>query len=120
MHDPIVLNERQIRDLVEPEQALVAIREVLVGQAMGCVTQPPPFHLGLPGNVGEIHGMGAYIDDSNYVVVKMATGWPGNTEHGTSPSGGLSVVFDASSGQVSHLLMDNGWLTDYGTGIAGA
>jgi len=59
-----VLGLDEIRQLVDPAQAITAVREALIAHTHAQVTNPPPWHLELPDVAGEVHVKGAHVHDS--------------------------------------------------------
>lgn len=118
---PTLLTEHEVRRLAVADQtSLAAVRDAIAAEARGDVAQPAPFHLDIATHNGELHVKGAYISHSPYFVVKMATGYFDNPSQGLPSSGGMFVVFDATTGRPALLIADNGYLTDLRTGLAGA
>jgi ornithine cyclodeaminase len=115
-----VLKESQIRGLVSTDEAREAVRLAFVRLAEGRVEQPDVLALDLREQRGEVHAKGAYIHESPYYAIKVASGFYGNPERGLPVGGGAMWVFDAQTGALRSLLLDNGYLTDLRTGAAGA
>src|SRR5262245_7752840 len=69
---------------------------------------------------GEVHVKGAYLHGSRHFAVKAASGFYRNPERGLPVTAGAVWVFDASTGRLTSILFDNGYLTDLRTGAAGA
>jgi ornithine cyclodeaminase len=117
---PLVLSEAEVRQLVDPQEALGVVRSSIAAFAGGTVNQPAPWHMDIPSNEGEIHIKGAYVDGNQHLAVKLATGFYRNPKVGRPSAGGMSVVLDAQTGAIEAILADNGYLTDLRTGLAGA
>lgn len=115
-----VLREREIRGLIGPREALAAVREGFVRLARGEVTLPGVIGLDLPAHAGEVHVKGAHIHGSPYFSIKEAAGFYRNSERGLPVSSGVVMAFDATTGFLSTILLDNGYLTELRTGAAGA
>jgi ornithine cyclodeaminase len=77
-------------------------------------------HLDLPHARGEVHVKGAHVLGSPFYSIKEAAGFWGNPERGLPVGSGLVLVFDAETGLLRALLLDNGYLTELRTGAAGA
>lgn len=77
------------------------------------VRQPSPIGLDLPA--GQIHVKSAQLGPDQPVVVKVATGFPGNPAHGLPAGDGAMMVFDPNTGRLTTVLLDRGWLTDVRT-----
>lgn len=115
-----VLRETEIRALIGPKEALGAVREGFSRLARGQVTLPGVIGLDLPEAQGEVHVKGAHIHGSPSFSIKEAAGFYGNTARGLPVSSGVVLVFDAATGFLGALLLDNGYLTELRTGAAGA
>jgi ornithine cyclodeaminase/alanine dehydrogenase-like protein (mu-crystallin family) len=115
-----MLDEREIRELVGPAEALAAVREAFVRLAAGEATLPPILDFEFPEHDGDAHIKGAHLHGDPRFSVKVATGFYRNPERGLSVTSGLSVVFSAETGKLDTLLFDNGYLTELRTGAAGA
>lgn len=116
----LVLRESEIRGLIGPKEALGAVREGFVRLARGEVTLPGVIGLDIPAAQGEVHVKGAHIHGSPFFSIKEAAGFYGNAARGLPVSSGVVLVFDASTGFLRAILLDNGHLTELRTGAAGA
>jgi ornithine cyclodeaminase len=63
---------------------------------------------------------GAWLHGTPYFSVKEAAGFYANAERGLPVGSGLILVFDATTGFLRALLLDNAYLTELRTGAAGA
>jgi ornithine cyclodeaminase len=118
--ETLVLTEREIRSLVHPDAARSAVRAAFVSLTEGKAVLPAPLGFQLPDVNGEMHAKGAYISGFPYFSVKVVTGFYGNRELGLPVLGGLVLVFDARTGSLRAILLDNGYLTDLRTAATGA
>jgi ornithine cyclodeaminase len=115
---PAILELAQIQDLITPALALEAVRSSLLSLAAGKAVLPPA--IGVETPQGEFHLKGAYLESSDYVGFKVASGFPDNPSIGLSANSGFSVALDAHTGELVALLLDGGWLTEIRTAAAGA
>ena len=69
---------------------------------------------------GDVHVKAGHIAGDAHFVVKVASGFYDNGRLGLPSSSGLSLLFDARTGGLSAILLDDGMLTDERTGGAGA
>ncbi|HEV2364308.1 MAG TPA: hypothetical protein VGS12_08955 [Caulobacteraceae bacterium] len=69
---------------------------------------------------GEAHIKSAAARGENAFVVKVATGFYDNPKNGLPSSSGVVLLFDAGTGALRSLLLDEGRLTDERTAAAGA
>jgi ectoine utilization protein EutC len=120
--DPIlVLTEPEIRRLVTLDlEALAAVEDAFSSLAAGEADVPPIVGLFVPDRNGEVDVKGAYIHGLPSLVVKIASGFCDNARRGLTSGSGLMVVLSADTGYPQAILLDNGYLTDVRTALAGA
>jgi ornithine cyclodeaminase len=117
----LLLNEQQIRDCVPLDsRALAAIEKAFVSLARGEAVVPSPLEFHLPDRNGEVHVKSAYVRGLPSYALKVASGFYGNAAQGLPNSSGLVVVLSSETGFPQALLLDNGYLTDVRTALAGA
>jgi ornithine cyclodeaminase len=116
----LVLGESEVRGIAGPGEALRAVRAGFEALARGRVVLPGVMHLDLPQARGEVHVKGAHLLGSPFFSIKEAGGFWSNPERGLPVGSGLVLVFDAASGFLRAVLLDNGYLTELRTGAAGA
>lgn len=116
-----LVSEAELRAAVglEPE-ALEAIAEGFAKLSLGEVTQPPILRLDLPEHHGELDVKTAYVRGLESFAVKLSTGFFDNPRRGLPTAGGLMIVLSSETGAVRAVLLDNGYLTDLRTALAGA
>jgi len=115
-----ILLEPEIRDLIGPASAYLAVRSAFVALARGEATLPGVIGFDVPAHRGEVHVKGAYLHGHPFYSVKEAAGFYANAEKGAPVGSGLVLVFDATTGFPAAVLFDNGYLTELRTGAAGA
>ena len=115
-----VLDRDDVRRLVTMQGALAAVREAFVAADRGAAVTPAPLALRLPAADGELHVKGAYLTGAPVFAVKTATGFYRNGRLGLPVSGGMTMVHDATTGQLRVLIADGGLLTELRTAAAGA
>ncbi len=115
-----LLTERTIRGIIEPLDAIGAVRDAFVSLAEGRVTMPAPSEMDLAEVHGDMHVKGAYLHGAPYFSYKAASGFYDNPRLGLPTNAGLVLVFDSRTGFPVAILLDNGYLTDLRTGAAGA
>jgi ectoine utilization protein EutC len=116
-----ILTEGEIRELVEIDgAALNAVSEGFTKLAEGQVTVPPIMRIDVPENHGEVDVKTAYIHGLDSFAIKIASGFLNNRMLGLPTGSGMMVLINAQTGRPLALLLDNGYLTDVRTGVAGA
>lgn len=117
----LVLTETEIRDCVRMDaDSLAAVEAGFTAMARGLAEVPPPMGIPVPERGGEVHVKSAYIRGLRGFAVKIATGFWRNAERGLPASSGMMILLDAETGFPLALLLDNGYLTDVRTALAGA
>lgn len=116
-----VVRADEVRRAVELDpEALEAVRDAFVRLSAGDAVQPPVLRIDVPEHRGEIDVKGAYLRGLDSFAVKLSSGFFGNPERGLPTASGLMVVIDAATGFVRAVLLDEGYLTDVRTALAGA
>ncbi len=116
-----VVRADEVRRAVELDpEALEAVRDAFVRLSAGDAVQPPVLRIDVPEHRGEIDVKGAYLRGLDSFAVKLSSGFFGNPERGLPTASGLMVVIDAATGFARAVLLDEGYLTDVRTALAGA
>lgn len=102
------------------QAARSAIKDGFVAYSAGEVTVPPVGHLGLPDVDGECHIKYGWIRGDDVYLVKIASGFYRNAALGLPSGNGMMLLFSARTGAPEAILLDEGFLTDVRTAIAGA
>ncbi len=117
----VVLTERELRQVVALDHdALAAIEEAFSRLAAGQAEVPPILGLFVPERRGEVDVKGAVIQGLPSLAIKIASGFFDNQSWGLPSGSGLMVVLSARTGYPQAILLDNGYLTDVRTALAGA
>ncbi len=114
-----LLHEQEVRDLIGPEEALVAVREAFARMGRGETMVPPVMIIYVPESEGEVHIKAAHLHHADNYAVKFASIFEKNPERGLPAVSGMILVFSAATGFLTGMLLDNGFLTDLRTGAAG-
>jgi len=116
-----ILTEAEIRDCVSMDQGAVeAIAQGFTRLAEGQTTMPPVMRIDVAENHGEVDVKTAYIHGLDHFAIKVASGFLDNPLLGLPYGSGMMIVMSARTGFLEAILLDNGYLTDLRTGIAGA
>ena len=115
----LVLDEREIRACVVVDaKALAAVEHAFTGLARGEAVVPEPMGIEVPERSADIHVKAAYLRGWPGFAVKVASGFYANVE--LPSSSGMMILFSAETGWPMALLLDNGYLTEVRTALAGA
>lgn len=115
-----VIGEDELRAAVREPEAFEAAELAFRALASGAVTVPPAIGLKIHDRAGELHVKCGYLHGSRFFVVKAATGFHENAQHGLPSGSGMMILFDSMTGFPLVLLQDNAYLTDLRTAAAGA
>lgn len=116
-----ILTESELRQCVGmDEHALAAVAEGFSDLARGEAIVPPILRVDIPENHGEVDVKTAHIRGLDSFAIKIASGFFHNRSLGLPTGSGLMILVSAKTGFPQSILLDNGYLTDVRTGIAGA
>ncbi len=117
----IPLNEiKTILKTIPTTQLLDAIEGGFKTYFLGEVVVPPVGTMQFDQPPGEVHIKYGYQRNSPYYVIKIASGFYDNPKMGLSSSNGNMLVYSQKTGELKAILLDNGYLTDIRTALAGA
>ena len=117
MHD---LNKAQIMKLFQFDNTARVISDAYVASSSGHVQTGDVVHLSFPETNGDCHVKSGHIRNTDSYVIKIASGFYDNPSKGLPSSNGMMLAFSATTGELTAILRDEGWLTDMRTGIGGA
>ena len=116
-----ILTENEIRQCVHLDhEALAAVEDGFTRLADGKANMPPIMRIDVPEHNGEVDIKSAYLQGLDSFAVKMSSGFFDNHKLGLPSLGGMMILLSATVGFPQALLLDNGYLTDIRTGLAGA
>jgi ornithine cyclodeaminase len=116
-----ILTENEIRQCVDLDQeALAAVEDGFTRLADGKAVMPPIMRIDVPEHNGEVDVKSAYLQGLDSFAVKMSSGFFDNYKLGLPSLGGMMILLSSKVGFPQALLLDNGYLTDVRTGLAGA
>jgi ornithine cyclodeaminase len=117
----LIFNEKEIRECVAMEaESLAAVESGFAQMARGEAEVPAPMGIVVPEREGEVHVKSAYLRGHDGFAVKIASGFWRNAAEGLPVSSGMMVLLDARTAFPLALLLDNGYLTEVRTALAGA
>lgn len=118
-----LLNKSDILKLLEKlpnSQLIQCIEDSFLAYSEGRAKVPPVGHLSFDSPPGDVHIKYGYVRGDDHYLIKIASGFYENPAKGLPSSQGMMLSFDAKTGQPSCILLDQGYLTDLRTGLAGA
>jgi ornithine cyclodeaminase len=116
-----VLIEDELREAVRiDDTAFAAVENAFSCLQQGEVNMPPIMHIAADDKNGDIDVKSAYVKGMPYIAIKIASGFYDNPSRGLPTGSAMMVLLDAETGFCEAVLLDNGYLTDLRTGLAGA
>lgn len=109
----------QIKQAVAGLDLSRAIEEGFIAYSEGRVVVPPVGELIFEKPPGDTHIKYGYIKGDPFFVIKIASGFYENPALGLPSGSGLMLVFSQTTGIVESILLDEGFLTDLRTALAG-
>lgn len=117
----LILTESELRQCAGMnDEALGAVAQAFTWLAEGKVNMPPIMHVEVADYRGDVDIKSAYVSGLDHFAVKLASGYFENVKRGLPSSSAMMVLFSADTGFCAAVLLDNGYLTDLRTGLAGA
>lgn len=109
----------QIKEVVNSIDLSETIEAGFCSYASGRVVVPPVGELVFDNPPGDTHIKYGYIKDDPFYVIKIASGFYDNPSAGLPSGSGLMLVFSQKTGFPRAILLDEGYLTDVRTAVAG-
>jgi ornithine cyclodeaminase len=109
----------QIKDVLPGIDVARYIEEGFVAYSSGRVVVPPVGELIFEEPPGDTHIKYGYIRGDDHFVVKIASGFYENHRLNLPSGSGLMLLFSQKTGQPLGILLDEGFLTDVRTAVAG-
>jgi ornithine cyclodeaminase len=110
----------QIEAALEGLDAMPAIEAGFVAYSKGEAVVPPVGELIFDSPPGDAHIKYGFLRGDDVFVIKVATGFYDNPKQGLPGNSGLMLVFDSRIGTLRAVLLDEGYLTNVRTALAGA
>ncbi len=117
---PVTIPLDTIQSLLPQIDVFDTISQGFIAYSKGEAVIPPVGELLFEKPPGEVHIKYGYIQTAPYYVIKVASGFYNNPKIGLPSSQGLNLLFDKTNGQLVAILLDEGYLTDVRTAVAGA
>lgn len=115
-----IYNIDEIKSVLPKVDLIGEIEKGFAAYSNGEVVVPPVGELHFDSPPGDVHMKYGYIKNDDVYVIKIASGFPRNSDHGLSNGNGMMLVFDQKTGKPKSILNDEGYLTDVRTAVAGA
>lgn len=109
-----------VLDSTSSAALIAAMERSFTSYTSGEATVPPVGSLEFEEPPGGVHIKYGYLSTSPYYVIKIASGFYDNPKIGLPSSNGLNLVFLQKTGELEAILLDEGYLTDLRTALAGA
>ncbi|MFC1549659.1 ornithine cyclodeaminase family protein [Candidatus Neomarinimicrobiota bacterium] len=116
--EPKIIHLNEIIEIVESLDLISAIEKGFDDYSSGRAIVPPIGELLLEN--GDVHIKYGYIQEDDFYVVKIASGFYKNQPLGLSTNYGLMLIFSQQTGVLVSILLDEGYLTNVRTALAGA
>lgn len=114
-----IISLEQIKEICLNIDFTPLIEEGFAAYSDGRVVVPPVGEMSFSAPPGDTHIKYGYIKDDDRFVVKIASGFYDNPKHGLPSNSGLMLVFSQHTGILQTVLLDEGFLTDVRTAVAG-
>ena len=115
-----ILTLDQIKSVLPSVDLMGEIERGFVAYSQGRAVVPPVGELIMQDPPGDVHIKYGYISGDDYYVIKVASGFYENYKLDLPSGDGLMLVFSQKTGMLEAILLDEAYLTDVRTAIAGA
>lgn len=117
----LILTESELRACVGFDaESLRAVEDAFTWLSEGRVDMPPVMHIEVAEHRGDVDIKSACVRGLDHIAVKVASGFFENPRLGLPSGGAMVVVLSAKTGFCEAVMLDNAYLTDLRTGLAGA
>jgi len=117
---PVVVSLAEIKRVLAAIDPIPLIEEGFAAYSRGEVVVPPVGELVFNDPPGDVHIKYGYIKGDDFYVIKIASGFTDNPKRGLPSGDGLMLVFSQKTGVLEAILLDEGYLTNLRTAVAGA
>ena len=115
-----IVNEAQLREAIGYD--IAALKQVEQGYRWlqeRAISMPPVFHIDVdPQSAVDIKG--AYVEGLDAFAIKLASGFYANADKGIPSSSSVMLVISSTTGFCEAVFLDNGYLMNLRTALAGA
>lgn len=113
-----IIELSQIKRLLPSIDLIPIIADGFAAYSAGKAVIPPVGELLF--DHGDVHIKYGYIKNDEFYVIKIASGFYNNPKLGLPSSNGLMLLFSQTTGELVSILLDEGYLTNIRTAVAGA
>ncbi len=117
---PVVVPLAEIKKALAAIDPIPLIEEGFAAYSRGEVVVPPVGELVFDDPPGDVHIKYGYIKGDDFYVIKIASGFYDNPKLGLPSGDGMMLVYSQRSGVLEAILLDEGYLTNLRTAVAGA
>ena len=114
----VIISLEQIKKILPGLDLITEIQQGFQAYSEGRAIVPPVGEMILER--GEVHIKYGFIKHDDYYVIKVASGFYHNPEQGLPSGNGLMLLFSQKTGEPAAILLDEGYLTNIRTAVAGA
>jgi ornithine cyclodeaminase len=115
-----VLVESELRQVAGIDNAALAAVESAFGWLEdGRANMPPIMHIEVRDR-GDVDVKSAFVEGLPFFAIKIASGFYGNSARSLPAGSAMMVLLNSESGFCEAVMLDNSYLTDLRTGLAGA
>lgn len=115
----MIYTVEQIKEVCRNLDFTETIKKGFIAYSKGEVVVPPVGELSFELPPGDTHIKYGYIKNDRSFVVKIASGFYQNPQLGLPSNSGLMLLFSQKTGMLQSILLDEGYLTDLRTALAG-
>lgn len=115
-----ILSLDEIKAALPSVDLMTEIEHGFVAYSQGRCVVPPVGELILEDPPGDVHIKYGYLKGDDFYVIKIASGFYANVAMGLPSSNGMMLMFSQKTGQPVAAMLDEGYLTDVRTAVAGA
>ena len=115
-----ILSLEQIKSVLPSIDLMGEIEEGFIAYSQGRAVVPPVGELVMRDPPGDVHIKYGYLTGDDYYVIKIASGFYENYKVDLPSGDGLMLVFSQKTGTLEAVLLDEAYLTDVRTAVAGA
>jgi ornithine cyclodeaminase len=114
------LVESELRQVAAiDDAAFAAVESAFSWLEDGRASMPPIMHIEVPGR-GDVDVKSAFIEGLPFFAIKIASGFYGNAARSLPAGSAMMVLLNSETGFCEAVMLDNSYLTDLRTGLAGA